>query len=195
MSSSKRVARHPALPLSEALRIFCCMRCRKQVKLCSRCDRGHIYCESCAPAAARDRIRRAGKRYQATPAGRAKHAERQRRYRERQGQVGQDVTHQGSTLERPSAPPPPPPPPLATGVPAAGDVRRPSSSSPRAARRTTPGHPPGTLTCSTCSRCCSPFARRHSLNEVRLRKLARQAYALQRATRLESSERASLPQR
>lgn len=73
-------------------RMFLCARCRSQVLVCSRCDRGQIYCVgTCAQEARRDHQREARRRYQATPRGRAMHAARNRRYRAR----GRYVTDQG----------------------------------------------------------------------------------------------------
>lgn len=85
-------------------RLFLCARCREQVVLCSRCDRGQRYCgQACSDAVRRDRQRAAGQRYQCSSAGRAKHAERSRRWRlsqrERQREPTVDasapVTHHG----------------------------------------------------------------------------------------------------
>ncbi len=65
-------------------RIFLCARCRSQSLICRRCDRGQIYCMgSCARDARREGQREARRRHQATPRGRAMHAERNRRYRAR----------------------------------------------------------------------------------------------------------------
>ena len=74
-------------------RLFLCHRCRTQVVVCSRCDRGQIYCAAgCAQAARRASVQEAGHRYQKSRRGRIKHAARSRCYRLRQ----QNVTHQGS---------------------------------------------------------------------------------------------------
>jgi hypothetical protein len=73
--------------------MFLCARCRAQVALCSRCDRGQIYCGAeCAQQARYHSQRAAGRRYQASRRGRMAHAARQQRYRARR----QKVTHQGS---------------------------------------------------------------------------------------------------
>jgi hypothetical protein len=65
-------------------RLFLCSRCRVQVLVCRRCDRGQIYCfGGCAQEARRERRREARRRYQATDRGRAMHADRNRRYRAR----------------------------------------------------------------------------------------------------------------
>lgn len=74
-------------------RLFHCARCRRQVVICSHCDRGQIYCSAeCAQSARRESLRQAGRRYQGSRRGRRRHAERQRRYRRRR----QKVTHQAS---------------------------------------------------------------------------------------------------
>jgi hypothetical protein len=68
---------HPA-------RLFSCARCREQVLLCSRCDRGQRYCgPACARAARVESLRVAARRYQQSRAGRLAHAARSRRWRER----------------------------------------------------------------------------------------------------------------
>ena len=78
-------------------RLFLCARCREQVVVCRRCDRGQVYCPSgCALAARRERQRAAGKRYQSSRRGRFVHARRRRRYRRRSYASGEIVTHQGS---------------------------------------------------------------------------------------------------
>jgi hypothetical protein len=74
-------------------RLFLCARCSAQVVICRACDRGHIYCSpACSGQARRASLRAAGRRYQASRAGRFAHAERARRYRAR----CKIVTHQGS---------------------------------------------------------------------------------------------------
>lgn len=84
--------------MQNTARLFTCARCRAQVRICSRCDRGQIYCgPACSQQARRASLRAAGRRYQRTRRGRLTHAERQRRYRRRSNKV----THQGSGPERP----------------------------------------------------------------------------------------------
>jgi hypothetical protein len=96
-------ARHPRPCRSDQhdpvpARLFLCARCRAPVVICSRCDRGHIYCAgACARQARSDAQRAAGRRYQASLHGRLSHAARARRYRARQ----KNVTHHGL----PAAPP------------------------------------------------------------------------------------------
>lgn len=80
--------------MSSSARLFNCARCRCQVVICRSCDRGNQYCGAgCARIARTDTLRRAGRRYQRGRQGRFAHADRQRRYRQRQQQK---VTHQGS---------------------------------------------------------------------------------------------------
>ena len=88
----------PKVPMRERpARIFLCACCRVQVLVCSHCDRGQIYCpHQCAPATRQALQRAAGRRYQQSRAGRLKHAQRTRRWRERRCAVEQKVTHQGS---------------------------------------------------------------------------------------------------
>ena len=83
--------------LREDFRLFLCGRCRQQVRICSGCDRGQIYCGStCSRAARRMSLQAAGSRYQATRPGRVRHAQRQADYRRREGLRKRKVTHQGS---------------------------------------------------------------------------------------------------
>jgi hypothetical protein len=65
-------------------RLYNCQRCWMQVCICAQCDCGNLYCPGeCAQRARRESVRRAGARYQRSFRGSGKHAERQRRYRER----------------------------------------------------------------------------------------------------------------
>ena len=84
-------------------RWFLCARCREPVVIWSRCDHGQRYCgQACSREARRDFQRGAGRRYQDGSSGRAKHAERSRRWRLRRKEqpapgteeVG-SVTHHG----------------------------------------------------------------------------------------------------
>ena len=77
--------------MKQIARLLNCIRCHKQVRICSTCDRGNIYCGSeCSVPARRELERAAGARYQKSYKGRLKHAARQQRYREREKQK---VTH------------------------------------------------------------------------------------------------------
>ena len=119
-------------------RMFLCVRCRAQVLVCRRCDRGQIYCfGACAQDARRDRQREARQRYQATPRGRDMHVARSRRYRAR----GRCVTDQGPADEN-----------KAGSLPASevhGTLREPSSS-----RKS-----PLQWLCHHCTRSASRFVR------------------------------------
>jgi len=82
-------------------RFFLCARCRSQVLVCRRCDRGQIYCSAvCSGDTRRQRQREANRRYSKTRVARHKNAQRQHRYRQRQRALGtgfkKKVTDQGS---------------------------------------------------------------------------------------------------
>ena len=71
--------------LKESLRLFQCARCLRQVKICTSCDRGNIYCgPACARLARKAARCAASKRYQRTSRGKENHARCQKRYREKQ---------------------------------------------------------------------------------------------------------------
>jgi len=94
----------------EPARRFLCARCRTPTLVCSRCDRGQIYCATgCAATVRQQSQREASRRYQGSLRGRFRHAARTRRWRERQALLvmptarsgmatPQSVTHQGSPL-------------------------------------------------------------------------------------------------
>ena len=78
-----------------ALRIRRCCNpsCGIVFAICAGCDRGQRYCSSpCRELTRHAQLRAAGRRYQCTAAGRAKHCQRQRAYRKRESS---SVTHQG----------------------------------------------------------------------------------------------------
>jgi len=132
-------------------RFFLCGRCRSQVLVCRRCDRGQIYCVgTCAQEARRDKQREARRRYQATPRGRAMHAARNRRYRAR----GRCVTDQG-LANKPKAGP----------RPLLGSEVDGASSEPVSSRKS-----PGQLFCHDCRRSASPFLRLSALRRGRHRR-------------------------
>jgi hypothetical protein len=84
--------------MENSARLFNCARCRTEVLICRRCDRGNIYCgPSCSQQARRESVRAAGRRYQSSHRGRVVHAVRQHRCRCRP----QKVTHQGSETAPP----------------------------------------------------------------------------------------------
>ena len=125
--------------MQSSARLFTCARCRRQVVICSHCDRGNIYCgKRCSETARRQSQREAGRRYRNTRRGRFAHAERQRRYRQRRKQK---VTHQGST-------------------PGATDETLPleSSASVRGIESIAEDTGDG-MRCHFCARICVPFVR------------------------------------
>jgi hypothetical protein len=80
--------------MKHAPRLFQCTLCHKQSLVCSKCDRGQIYCGAvCAIFARKKSMKLAGMRYQRTFNGKRNHAARQARYRMRLNEI---VTHQGS---------------------------------------------------------------------------------------------------
>ena len=125
--------------MESVARLFLCIRCRKQVCICSDCDRGQQYCgEDCALVARRQSLREAGRRYQSSRRGRARHAERMRRYRAKK----QIVTHHSSPASTPDALLL-----LCLGVIVAAAIAVPAIPSVRARR------------CHFCGRPCSVFLR------------------------------------
>ena len=100
--------------MDQPARLYLCARCRVQVILCSRCDRGNRYCGRQCRHQSREQARReTAQRYQRSWHGRIAHAQRSRRWRQRRasrdavGAAGVDahnVTHQGSLPGRTAAP-------------------------------------------------------------------------------------------
>jgi len=83
--------------MSSSARLFQCLGCQRQVIICRQCDRGQSYCaQGCAQQARRASLRQAGRRYQQSFQGRLNHALRQRRYRQKQNQAKEIVTHHTS---------------------------------------------------------------------------------------------------
>lgn len=103
MHQGEAVVHHPGLKkvhIAEDYRVFFCRNCKRQVNICSYCDRGNVYCSRrCVLEGRRSSMREAGRRYQATFRGRFHHANRQRAYRTRTrapAPIEEKVTHQGS---------------------------------------------------------------------------------------------------
>jgi hypothetical protein len=100
--------------MDQPARLYLCARCRVQVILCSRCDRGNRYCgRPCWHEARTEARRQTAQRYQHSWRGRIAHAQRSRRWRLRRAARGTDdgagvdahnVTHQGSRPGEASAP-------------------------------------------------------------------------------------------
>jgi len=89
--------------MDQPARLYLCARCRAQVVLCSRCDRGNRYCgRPCRRQARAEARRQTVQRYQRSWRGRMAHAQRSRRWRQRRaaaagrGEDAHNVTHQGS---------------------------------------------------------------------------------------------------
>jgi hypothetical protein len=77
-------------------RLYNCRRCGVLVEICTRCDRGNIYCMGeCSQIRRLESWRRASARYQHTRRGAARHAARQREWRAGHPKV----THEGSSRE------------------------------------------------------------------------------------------------
>lgn len=71
-----------------------CSLCSAVFYMCSRCDRGQVYCgQLCRDTGKRARRREAQRRYQQSYAGRRDHAARQANYRAKR--IKQKVTHIG----------------------------------------------------------------------------------------------------
>lgn len=86
--------------MKNSARLFNCIRCYSQRVICSHCDRGNIYCgPTCSQHARAQKHRIANQKYQKSLQGRRKHAERQKRYRQRQKNK---VTDQGSPILPPN---------------------------------------------------------------------------------------------
>jgi hypothetical protein len=135
-------------------RMFLCGCCRTQVFVCRGCDRGQIYCiKTCARKVRADRQREARRRYQATPRGRALHAERNRRYRDRM----RSVTDHGAPIERQGRSPPTSHGGAALSQPATSRKSR------------------GRQLCHNCGRATSAFLRRSPLQTRRHHESKRQA--------------------
>jgi hypothetical protein len=118
-------------------RLYNCVRCHAQVRICSRCDRNNIYCIStCSRQSRVLSLRMAGKRYQNSLRGRQMHARRQQRYRAQK----KIVTHH-SSLPQPPNDLLPPKPNDRIKQPARGDI-----------------------CCQFCGKPCSPFIRRGYLH-------------------------------
>ena len=171
-------------------RRFLCARCRVPVLVCSRCDRGQIYCPTgCAAVVRRQSQRDAGRRYQRSRPGRFKHAARTRRWRERQSLLAmpvarsatattQSVTHQGSPLPTSDA--------VLAAIPSPAPTAQPcptitASSASTLAMPSTPdaGQPAPTLTRPVwrCHWCHTPCAARVRLGFLRRSRPARRASA------------------
>jgi hypothetical protein len=90
--------------LKNTLRLYQCARCFEQVKICTHCDRGNIYCtKGCARIARKAAHLAAAIRYQMTRLGKLNHALCQKRYRANL-RLKNKVIDQGSLVNPPPLP-------------------------------------------------------------------------------------------
>ena len=140
-------------------RLFLCARCRAQVVLCSRCDRGNRYCGRPCRRLSRDAARRdSASRYQQSRRGRFVHAERSRRWRQRRqardgSDAGGDVADTGGGQERnvthQGCPPGPVAAPLVAWTQPSTSAPAPASASASAVTATRP--PPPSPPCGSAA--------------------------------------------
>ena len=93
---------------AEGLRVRRCCdpTCNTLFTLCASCDRGQRYCtETCRKRMRKQQLQAAGRRYQASEAGKQNHCRRQQTCRQRQSR--ERVTHQGQVSITTSQPPQP----------------------------------------------------------------------------------------
>ena len=143
--------------MPRSARLFLCARCRAQVVLCRRCDRGQLYCDSvCSRLSRAERSRQARQRHARSRAGRHNNAIRQRRFRQRQRDACKHkteiVTDQGSAPIAPVSTLAPEP--VSTGVEMASVV-----ALQRGAH----------LYCHHCAAVCSALLRRNFLRPAQRR--------------------------
>lgn len=75
---------------AQTYRLYYCFLCRAQCLVCSRCDRGNVYCKICQARAKQSRQQRANRKYRSTRNGRTvrARAEKQRRLLRLSNSVG-----------------------------------------------------------------------------------------------------------
>lgn len=140
-------------------RHFNCVRCHTRVIICSRCDRGQIYCASdCAKQARKHHQQSSRDRYRLSRKGRLNNALRQQRHRSR---IQQKVTEHGSVQ-----------PPFVDSLPDK------TSKSATTQNTTCAATHLNALSCHFCARACDEyvrrgFLRRHSSTDPPLRSLRR----------------------
>ena len=87
-------------------RLFNCKRCRRQVVICTSCDRGQAYCSGACSARSRsERRREARGRYRRTERGRETGRKRQRRYRVRQADLARAAARAAASETAAGIPP------------------------------------------------------------------------------------------
>jgi hypothetical protein len=158
----------PASPREDSHRLFLCAACRRQVRVCRRCDRGQIYCaEECRLPRRRQSVRLAGRRYQRTAPGARSNARRQKRFRSR---CALTVTHQGSPEAIPRAEEAPA---VAIECASATVFPKPQEESHRATLTSAPlvvvarvPPPPRSPRCDFCGLSCGVLSRRGPVSRV-----------------------------
>jgi hypothetical protein len=65
--------------IDQEARLFRCVRCDREVCICTACDHGQVACPDCRPLRRRELMRLAGAKYQQAGIGARKHAARQRK--------------------------------------------------------------------------------------------------------------------
>jgi len=134
--------------MQNTARLYSCQRCRTQVVICSRCDRGQRYCGgACAQDARATSLKCAAKKHQTSRAGRFNNAARQRRFRQRQKQK---VTHHGSLMF------------------VLRDLLKNKPDHPQINRKPMPID--NTLFCDYCGSACQPFLRQDFLQSRQSRR-------------------------
>ncbi len=85
------------MPMTCSARLFNCLGCHRQVKVCQSCDHGQRYCgKVCRLAARKNALKRANQKYQKSRLGRFNNAKRQHQFRQRQKANKKKVTDQSS---------------------------------------------------------------------------------------------------
>lgn len=151
--------------LHPAHRLYLCARCRRQVSICTRCDRGNRYCSpNCATAARRDSLRYAGRRYQMTDTGRIKHNARQQSYRQRRAAA--DGREPGCDPGVRVAPIPRIPKESALGELSGKVTTAARPHQDRVIVSLNKMDEQVEMYCSPCGKRCSPFSRRYSIRDI-----------------------------
>jgi len=78
------------LPPASTYRLVQCECCLISAELCSRCDRGNIYCQACAPRRMAERIKRARSAYRCSVHGKSVRAAGEKRRRLRRQSVADE---------------------------------------------------------------------------------------------------------
>ena len=154
-------------------RHFYCHACGSQKSVCTKCDRGQIYCAECKPLRKRERIQKARDKYKKSRHGRIK---RSASSQERRAKIKRNSEHQnppemphlkinegdrGPLLPKVSNTTPEPAIPAeqkTTGVSADVQFSNPIYNSAEGHSERSP-RKPAQIICTFCKRECSPFQR------------------------------------